>query len=316
MKEELEKKIGLEVVEKEPLKNHTTFRIGGPAKFFVRVTTKGELFRAIQACNELGLDYFLLGGGSNILVSDKGFDGVVIKTEKGKIEIKENQVVAFAGANLMYMVREVVKQGLGGLEFAANIPGTVGGGVRGNCGAYGKGLGDFVKAVEVIVIDDDEVSLKILTKEECEFAYRESIFKKNLNWVIVEIKFELDRDIEAETKLKEIQKEWGNRCAKQPLGFPSAGCSFKNIIFDPEEHAKYKDWEIKGKLPVARFVQEADLKGMKIGGAMVSDKHANFILNYDNATADHVAQLISLVKTRLRNEFGVDVDEEVQYVGF
>ena len=316
MKEELEKKIGLEVVENELLKNHTTFRIGGPAKFFVRVTNKQELLKAIQACHEFGLKYFLLGGGSNILVADKGFDGLVIKTEKGKIDIDGNFVTAFAGANLMYMVREIVKQGLGGLEFAANIPGTVGGGVRGNAGAYGKGLGDFVKEVEVIVINDDEVSLKILTKEECEFAYRESIFKKELTWVIAEIGFELESDVKAEEKMKEIQKEWGSRCAKQPMAYPSAGCSFKNLVFDPKEHEKFKEWEIKGKLPVARLVEEADLKGLKIGGAMVSDKHANFILNYDNATADHVAQLISLVKTRLRNELGVDIDEEVQYIGF
>lgn len=316
MKEELRKKIGLEVLENEPLKNHTTFRIGGPAKFFVRVTNKNELYKAIQACYDLGLDYFLLGGGSNILVADKGFDGLVIKTEKGQIDIDNNIVTAFAGTNLMYMVREVVKNQLGGLEFAANIPGTVGGGVRGNCGAYGKGVGDFVKEVEVLVLDEDEVSIKILTKEECEFAYRESIFKKMPNWVIAEIRFELDKDVEASEKMKDIQKEWGNRCSKQPLAYPSAGCSFKNILFDPVKHAKYAEWEIKGKLPVARFIEEADLKETKIGGAMVSGKHGNFIINYENATADHVAQLISLVKTRLHNEFDLDVEEEVQYVGF
>ena len=316
MKEELMKKTGLEVIENEPLRNHTSFRIGGPAKFFVRVANKIELYKTLQACYELGLDYFLLGGGSNVLISDKGFDGVVIKTEKGQIEIKNNLVTAFAGTNLMYMIREVIKSGLGGLEFAANIPGTVGGGVRGNCGAYGKGIGDYVKEVEIIVIDQGEVYLKILTKDECEFAYRESIFKKNHNWVVAEIRFELKNDDQAEEKMKEIKAEWGIRCAKQPLTYPSAGCSFKNILFDPKEHDNYKDWEIKGKLPVARFIEESDLKGTKIGGAMVSDKHCNFIVNIDNASADHVVQLISLVKTRLRDKFGINVEEEVQYIGF
>lgn len=316
MKEELIRKTGLEVVENEPLKNHTTFRIGGPAKFFIRVTNKEELYRAIKASHELGLDYFLLGGGSNILVSDRGFDGVVIKTEKGEVSISDNSVTAFAGTNLMYMVREAVKNGLGGMEFAANIPGTVGGGVRGNAGAYGKGVGDFVKEVEVIVVDEQEVYLKVLTQEECEFEYRESIFKKKYNWIIAEIRFVLEKDSNAAEKMKEIQSEWGMRCSKQPLAFPSAGCSFKNLIFHPKDHEKYKDWEIKGKLPVARFIEEADLKGMKIGGAMISGQHGNFIINCENASADHVAQLISLVKTRLRNEFGIDVEEEVQYVGF
>ena len=133
--------------------------------------------------------------------------------------------------------------------------------------------------------------------------------------MIAEATFELKTDANSQEKFKKIKDEYEIRCASQPLNFPSAGCSFKNVVYN-EELAKFKEWEVKGKLPAARFIEEADLKGMKIGGAMVSDKHANFIINFNNAKADDVVQLISLVKTRVRNEFGVQLEEEIQYIGF
>jgi UDP-N-acetylmuramate dehydrogenase len=315
MIDKLKQKIGLEILENVSLKNHTTFKIGGPAKFFVEVKSKAELFKALTACNELKLEHFILGGGSNVLVADAGFDGLVIKASNGTPEFKNNLVTVFSGTNLGFMIREGVAKGLGGLEFAGNIPGTIGGGVRGNCGAYGQGVGDFVKQVEVIVLGEEEVSLKIMTKPECEFAYRESIFKREPSWIIAEVQFELPSDDQADQKLAQIDAEWKERACKQPLTAPSAGCSFKNVLYN-DSLSKYEDWAIKGKLPAAKFIEEADLKGMKIGGAMVSDKHANFILNFDNAKADHVAQLISLVKTRVRDQFGVNLEEEVQYIGF
>ena len=155
----------------------------------------------------------------------------------------------------------------------------------------------------------------MITNSDCEFDYRDSIFKKNKNWIIAEAVFLLNRDDSAKENLKKISAEYEIRCASQPLNFPSAGCSFKNVIYNNTLN-KFKEWEVKGKLPAAKFIEEADLKGMKIGGAMVSDKHANFIINFNNAKADDVVQLISLVKTRVRNEFGVQLEEEIQYVGF
>jgi len=316
MKEELEQLIGLEVIENELLKNHTTFRVGGPAKYFVKVANKAQLLAALRAAHTKKLPFFILGGGSNVLVADKGFDGLVIKTTPGEFVIKGNSVTAFSGAILSKMIREAIENKLGGLEFAGNIPGTVGGGVRGNCGAYGKGVGDFVKQVEAICLDETGIGLKIFTKDECEFAYRESIFKQNPDWIIAEVIFELVPAEAAEELLSKIDQEWQERCAKQPLSVPSAGCTFKNINFDNQEHEKYTGWQSNGKLAAGRFIEEADLKGMKIGGARVSDKHANFIINFDNATADDIVQLISLVKTRVRNQFGVQFEEEIQYVGF
>jgi len=155
-------------------------------------------------------------------------------------------------------------------------------------------VGDFVKQVEVICLEPDEVTLKVFDKSQCEFGYRDSIFKKNPNWIVSEVVFEM---LPCETSAESLQKmdeEWQARCAKQPLDMPSAGCTFKNINFDNQEH----------------------VKGMKIGGAMISDKHANFIVNFNNASADDIVQLISLVKTRVRNAYGVQIEEEIQYIGF
>src|SRR3989339_70569 len=314
MQKELEKFIGLPVRADEPLKKYTTFKIGGPAKFFVVVKNKAQLFKAVKAAVDLKIPFTILGGGSNVLIADKGIDGLVIKLEGGETEIKGGRIKVFAGNLLGGFVREAVKSGFAGLEFAANIPGTVGGAVFGNAGAYGHGVGDFVDEVEVIVVDD-EVGLKILTKEECGFAYRESIFKKNKNWIISEVTFALAKEAGGEEKLAEIDAEWKKRLCSQPLDLPSAGCSFKNLLYSNDLN-RFESWAVKGKLPAAKFIEEAGLKGAKIGGAMVSDKHANFILNFDNATADDVVQLISLVKTKVRDEFNVQLEEEVQCVGF
>jgi len=316
MKEELQKLIGVEVLQSEPLKNHTTFRVGGPAKYFVKVKNKAELYTALKAAKAKSLPYFVLGGGSNVLVADKGFDGLVINTLPGELSIKGKIVTAFAGNILSQLIRAANKEKLGGMEFAANIPGTVGGGVRGNCGAYGKGVGDFVKQVEAICLDGNEFSLKVLDNEQCQFAYRESIFKQKPEWIIAEVILELLECSIAAEELKKMDAEWEQRRSKQPLELPSAGCTFKNLNFNNQEHEKYTGWQTNGKLAAGKFIEESGLKGMKIGGAMISDKHANFIVNTGNASADDIIQLISLVKTRIRNEFGVQLDEEIQYVGF
>ena len=323
MKEQLSNKIGLPVLADEPLLNYTTFRIGGPAKFLVKVNNVGDLQKALNAAMEFKLPFFILGGGSNVLVSDKGFDGLVIKLEPSDLKIEGGRISVFAGNNWSDFVRKTMEKGFSGLEFGANIPGTVGGAIYGNAGAYGQGAGDFVEKIEIIICEERTVetehcsvsTVRMITNSDCEFDYRDSIFKKNKNWIIAEATFALIKDMNSQEKFKKIQDEYESRCTKQPLNFPSAGCSFKNIIYT-EELSRFKDWVVKGKLPAARFIEGADLKGMKIGGAMVSDKHANFIINYNNAKADDVVQLISLVKTRVRNEFGVQLEEEIQYVGF
>jgi UDP-N-acetylmuramate dehydrogenase len=316
MKTELEQRIGAPVLENEPMKNHTTFRVGGPAKYFVAVDTKEKLFKAVKAAQDLNLPFFLVGGGSNMLVSDSGIDGLVINLLAGAIDFEGNNIVrSFAGNNLGKVIRTALEKNLGGMEFAGNIPGSIGGAVWGNAGAFGKGVGDFVKEVEVITRTNNEVVVKKLDKASCEFSYRESVFKKNPDWIISEVVLELSLVENPEEKIKEIANEQDGRCAKQPLQYPSAGCTFKNLIYS-DEYVALKEWAVQGKLPAARFIDELGLKGTKIGGAMISDKHANFIINVGDATASDIVQLISLVKGKVRDRFNVQLEEEVQYLGF
>lgn len=311
----LQKLTQLPVLADEPLKTYTSFKIGGPAKFFVKAENKDELKRCLEAAVELKLNYIILGGGSNVLVSDSGFDGLAIKLTDGALDFNDNKITAFAGHSLALLIREAINNNLSGLEFAANIPGTVGGAIYGNAGAYGKGVGDLTETVDVLEITETAVTPKTLTREQCEFKYRDSIFKKHPEWIVSEIVFSLFADENAKAKLDEIQKEWEARKAKQPWNFPSAGSTFKNLVYS-EDLAKYKDWEKNGKIAAGKFIEEAGLKGMKIGGAQVSDLHANFIINTGDATAQDVLQLISLVKTKVRDEFNVQLEEEVQYIGF
>jgi UDP-N-acetylmuramate dehydrogenase len=315
MLEKLQQLTGVKVLADEPLRNYTSFKIGGPAKFFVKAENKDELKKCLESAVELKLNHVILGGGSNVLVSDNGFDGLVIKLTDGALDFSGNKIKAFAGHSLALLIREAINKNLGGLEFAANIPGTVGGGIYGNAGAYGKGVGDLAETVGILEIVNGSVVEKTLTQKECEFKYRDSIFKKHSEWIISEIVFNLIADENAKAKLDEIQKEWEARKAKQPWNVPSAGSTFKNLIYT-EDLAKFKEWETKGKIAAGKFIEEAGLKGMKIGGAQVSDLHANFIINTGDATAQDVLQLISLVKMKVRDEFNVQLEDEVQYVGF
>ena len=315
MKEKIQELIGVEIKENVSLKECTTFKIGGPAKFFVRVNSPDLLYKALKAVKVLNLPFFILGKGSNVLVADSGFDGLVIKVENGANEIDGQIIKVFSGNVLGNIIREGLEHNLGGLEFAANIPGTIGGAIWGNAGAYGKGIGDYIDEVEIFAIEEKEVIMKVLTKEECQFSYRHSIFKNKENWVIAGAKLKLDKAEDGQKVLLEIQEEYKNRCAKQPLEFPSAGCTFKNVEYT-SEMIKYERWMVNNKLPAAKLIEEAGMKGYKLGGAMVSDKHANFIINVNNATASDVIQLISMVKLRVRDELKIQLMEEVQYIGF
>ncbi|HUT21782.1 MAG TPA: UDP-N-acetylmuramate dehydrogenase [Candidatus Bipolaricaulota bacterium] len=305
----------IEILENEPMSRHTTFKVGGPAEYFCEVNNKADLHKVLSAAKKAHLPFFIFGGGSNLLVSDSGIKGLVIKMTEGDIEIFENQVRVFAGNNLRAMIGQAISSGLAGLEFAANIPGTVGGAIRGNAGAYGQGAGDFVYQVEALNVDGAEVSLELLSKGDCEFSYRDSVFKKRPELIIAEGVFKL---LSSRGDIKErqeaVKKELADRLAKQPYECPSAGCTFKNAIFD-DKFEELKAWEVHGKLPAARLIQEAGLMGSSIGGAKVSEKHANFIYNSQDATARDIMELMEMVKKEVKEKFGVELEEEVQKVG-
>lgn len=297
------------------LSKYTTFKIGGDAKYFFIANNSDELIKAIADAQKKKLNYVVLGGGSNVLVSDSGFDGLVIINKNDGIEFEKEKVIAGSGTILMNLVHKSIEKGLTGLEWAVGIPGTVGGAVRGNAGAYRGQTSDNVFKVEVL----RNGKKIILDKKDCGFGYRQSIFQNNKDLILsVEFKLKAGDKAESQKKIKELLEDRKN---KQPLEFPSAGSVFKNVMIDenvnlnklrnlPKEYLEYK------KIPAAWLIDTLDIKGKTIGGAQISSKHANFIINTGKATADDVIQLISYVKMQVRDKYGIELHEEVEYIGF
>jgi UDP-N-acetylmuramate dehydrogenase len=316
--EQLQSLIGKPIQTDVPLAKYTTFKIGGRAKYFFVAKDNEDLVRGITFAKKLKIPSYVLGGGSNVLISDQGFNGLIIINQAQDILFRnDNRVVADAGVNLMELVNKTLAEGLSGLEWAAGIPGTVGGAVRGNAGAYGGQMADNLIGVEVMRGSKQFV----MEQKHCGFAYRDSVFKHNHD-VIISAEFSLQKSdkVALQNKIKQTLAE---RKLKQPLEYPSAGSIFTNVLFDsynqdvvkkisnlPPEYLEYK------KIPAAWLIEQLDLKGKAIGGAQISDKHANFIINTGKATADDVIQLISLVKMKVRNTYGIELMEEIEYVGF
>jgi len=318
MIKELREKLGSEVLENEPLANHCTFKIGGPARYFFIAKSSEEIVKAAEAAQDLGLKIFVLSGGSNVLFSDDGFNGLVIKIQNTKYEIQETKIIAEAGVKLAEVVKAAAEQGLLGLEWAAGIPGTVGGAVRGNAGAYGKSTGEAIERAEAL----EKLKVKNYSKEDCKFGYRESIFKKE-GGIVLKVVFKLVPGDKNKIK-EEMDKIFAARDGKIPQD-PSAGSFMKNVEVTDEIVKTIKeythedvpaDYLEKGKIPAAWLITQCDLKGKQIGGAKISEKHANFIVNVGGATAADVIAFASLVKMKVRDETGVQLQEEIEYVGF
>ena len=297
MLEKLQKLIGeAKVLANEPMASHTTFRIGGPADYFVMPETVEELRDILALCKEEGLPYFILGNGSNLLVGDKGFRGVVIQLYKNfdGLSIEGTRVTAKSGAMLIRVAKEAGKAGLTGLEFASGIPGTIGGAMVMNAGAYGGEMKDVVTAVTVLTKDGD---IKTLTGSEMNFRYRGSVVEDE-GYIVLETVMELK-----EGNLEEIQARIDElslqRRTKQPIEYPSAGSTFKR----PEGY-------FAGKL-----IQDANLRGYQVGGAQVSEKHCGFVINAGGATAADVMQLMQDVSDKVNAQFGVTLEPEVKRIG-
>jgi UDP-N-acetylmuramate dehydrogenase len=310
----------LNVQENILLSNHTSFRIGGPAKQFVEVSTEEELIEALNFAKKNNLPYFILGGGSNLLVNDKGFEGLVIKIKMSQIKVEKssNTVEAQAGVPLARIVNSSIAESMTGMEWAAGIPGTIGGAVRGNAGAFGGETGDAVESVKVF--DAEAETYKEFSKDECQFSYRESIFKKNQNLIIISVKIKLAPGNKEES-MEKIKSIIPKRIALQTPGTTNAGSYFVNPVTEKkeliEEFEKEKNVKSKGgKVPAGWLMEKADLKGKKIGGAMVSEDNAVYFLNTGGATAENVIMLSSIVKQQVRDKFGVELREEVEMLGF
>ncbi|MDP2586514.1 MAG: UDP-N-acetylmuramate dehydrogenase [Candidatus Komeilibacteria bacterium] len=319
MLEEL-KKLSLVVRENEPLKNHTTFQIGGPAKIYLEVSEPAKLVECLKVIKAADMNYMLLGGGSNLVVSDAGFNGAVIKIKPRELKINDEQVKVDSGYSLAGLIMKTLDSSLTGLEFEAGVPGTVGGAIKGNAGTYGEAMDKIVKSIEYL---DDDLNIKTIENNDCHFTYRHSIFKEHDTWLILSSILQLAKgDTKSSRDL--IDQRIKYRMDSQPYGCPSAGCTFKNIIYTDEiaQQLKKLDWEISPKfkeykkIPAAWVIENLGLKGKTIGKAQVSEKHANYIINLGGAKADEVIQLVSLIKQQVRDKVGIQLEEEIRYVGF
>ena len=284
------------VLKDEPMSKHTTFRVGGEADYFVTPTNYKLLWQVISMCKENELPYHIVGNGSNLLVGDKGFRGVIIQLlgNLNNIEVAGNTIKVEAGAMLSKIANVALDSGLKGLEFAAGIPGTFGGGVMMNAGAYDGEMKDVIKSVRVL---DEIGELKTLSLDDLELGYRTSILTRK-PYIVVDGIIELEKgDKEV---ISSLMKELAyKRSSKQPLEYPSAGSTFKR----PVGH-------FAGKL-----IADAGLKGYKVGGAMVSEKHAGFVINEKGATAKDIVILMEHVREVVMDKYGVKLKPEVKCIG-
>jgi UDP-N-acetylmuramate dehydrogenase len=292
----------------------TTWQIGGNAKFFVLVDNKEELQEALIFAETNQVPYFILGGGSNLLINDDGFTGLVIKINYQDIKIEGEIVTAGAGAKLSEVLAWSADGGLSGLEWATGIPGTIGGAVRGNAGAFGGELANNLLAIEYF--DTVTKEFKTLSKDGCGFSYRASIFKADTNKIIWQVKLQLTPS-EVDKILATMEDILTKRLTGQPKE-PSAGCVFKNLLSAEDLADKLSlTGNIKGgKLGCGLVIDKLALRGKEMGGAKISELHANFIVNANNAKASDVLALINLVKQEAKDKYNLVLEEEIQYLGF
>lgn len=284
-----------QIFKDEPMKKHTTFKIGGNADFLLLPYSIEQILGCIKICEENNIDYYIIGNGSNLLVSDKGFRGVIIKLFKNfnKIELDKNIIKVQAGATLSAIAKKAYDNSLEGFEFASGIPGTIGGGVCMNAGAYGGELKDVIKKVTVF----KDNNIVVLDNKDCEFEYRNSkILKEKL--IVLEVIIELKEGNKEEilAKMKQNNK---TRNEKQPIEYPSAGSTFKR------PHNNFA-----GKL-----IMEAGLAGKTIGGACISKKHCGFIINNGNATCEDVLKLADFAYSEVKEKFNINLEKEVRVIG-
>ena len=279
----------------EPMKNHTSFKIGGKCDCFVLPKTVCQLKSVIDKVRKLGIPYFVLGKGSNILVSDSGIEGAVISTaDLNGITLNGEEITAFAGESVASVCTAAYKNGLSGLEFAFGIPGSIGGGLYMNAGAYGGEFSDTVISAEYL---DKNGEIKTISVSDMALSYRQSIFKQN-GGIVLSVTFKLQKGDKAEIKAK-MDDFLNRRKTKQPLEYGSAGSTFKR----PEGYF------------AGALIEKNGLKGYSIGGAKVSEKHAGFVINYDNASCDDVKALISHIQKTVKENDGVDLTPEIIFVG-
>ena len=294
---ELSQIVGSEyVLTNEPMSRHTTFRIGGPADYYVTPGSPDEIIKILDLCKNSGMPFYIVGNGSNLLVKDEGFRGLVIEigSRISNVSINEYRITAGAGAKLGQVAKTAMENGLAGMEFAHGIPGTVGGAVVMNAGAYGGEIKDII--VEATVLDTDG-NIYVLSKEALELGYRQSVVSRK-NYIVLEAVFLLLPDEPGWIKGR-MDELSAKRREKQPLEYPSAGSTFKRP---------------QGGF-AAKLIEDSGLKGYSIGGAQVSEKHSGFVINTGDATASDVLKLIEYIRDTVERDSGIRLETEVKIVG-
>ena len=296
----------------------TTFKIGGLAKYFVRVTTVEELLAALELARKNTWPILILAGGSNLIVSDRGFEGLVIAIEIMGWQIKGEELISAPSTTMAELVDTSIEKGLAGLEWAGGLPGSFGGAVRGNAGCFGAEMKDIITSVTSIHVDTRQMVTR--GHDDSQFEYRGSYYKYHPE-VIISATIRLRPGDKAELRLiadEHIQY----RQARQPLEYPNAGSIFKNVPLEqvPERHLPLFADAIKNDpfliVPSAKIIAVAGLKGMRVGDAQLSEKHSNYIVNLGQARASDVIVLINRIKTDIKSRYQIDLEVEPQLVGF
>ncbi len=322
----------VEIKEHVNLSEYTTFRIGGEARFLVDVCTEYDLRQALTFSRQNNLSFFVFSGGSNILFPDNDYNGLIIRIAGDDVHFCGSEIIADAGANLTNLIRKSAKTGLTGWENMCGIPGSVGGAIRGNAGAFGVEIKNVLKRARAFNVDTGE--LRDFNRQECAFDYRSSFFKSNSQWIILSAIFVLSQvsDTEhfntmtwcndAQTPIELcncIVKERNKRHLQTER---CAGSFFKNPIcsnmpalvcaFEEDKNTKSKE----GRVPAGWLLERCGLKGLRVGGAVCSEQHPNYIVNTGNATQADIIQLASIIKKRVYKKFGIKLEEEVTVVNW
>ena len=294
--EQIEKIISKDkIYVNEPMNRYTSFKIGGPAECLIKIQTEEELKAILELANEQSIPLTIIGNGSNILVSDDGIKGIVLKIEINTFELNTEtaKLKVGSGVKLAFIAQKCLKQELAGFEFASGIPGTIGGAIRMNAGAHGKEMKDVITTITYMNRDGE---IHKIQNEEAKFEYRNSLFAHK-DYIILEVEMQLEKG-----KTEEIQTkmtEYANyRKEKQPIEYPSAGSTFKR----------------GADFITAKLIDDCGLKGYQIGGAQISEKHAGFIINKGNATAEDVIKLMEYTKEQIYNKFGKVIESEIEII--
>jgi UDP-N-acetylmuramate dehydrogenase len=300
-----------EMKENVPLAPLTTFEIGGAARYLVKVRTEEQIRDALSFAKEKNLRYVVLGGGSNVLVPDEGIDGLVIRIVGNLFSHSEGAVDAWAGTNLLELIRSVGAQGYGGWEKLAGIPGSIGGAVRGNAGAFGPEIKDFVTTVRALNAETGET--REFSNAKCDFSYRHSFFKDHSEWIIARVQLQLER-ISSDISLHLAEETIAEREKRHLQNVRAAGSYFMNPVapreiqelFEKEKNVKSRE----GRVPAGWLIEKAGMKGATVGGAIASLQHPNYLVNQGTASAANVRALADKVRVAVRSQLNIQLQEE------